>query len=460
MEKMRRLISILLVAVLALSPTAMLAEEAAEEAAAPVEEAVVIEESAVEEPAAEEPAAEEAAEAPAEEAVAEEPAAEEPAAEEPAAEEPAAEEAAAEEPAAEEPAAEEAVEEIVFSASFKLELLNAKALELGDVASVHAVVNDANMGYRLTWERKVVKDGKEVWEEVASGELFNLDVTVENIKAQFRCVLTADDGTKLVAGYRLPASLLPEEPAAEEPVVEEPAIEEAAVEEPAVEEPAVEEPAVEEEVETEIIDVKPVEKTVKKAPAQAAAVAEEAPAAEAPVFTFAPAPETEEIEEYETPLGLDEIQTITLAGNEEEVNVREDADGMSAIFTSLTEGAEVTVVNIEDDWATVVIDDQQGYIYVDDIADLLDLPEAGPAEEIEKKVTIFTSRRTVMTEGEPVYLTSKLVGFEDCEEIAYAWKVDKGNGFEYVEGANEPTYSFTANAETLSWAWKLEVQYR
>ena len=160
---------------------------------------------------------------------------------------------------------------------------------------------------------------------------------------------------------------------------------------------------------------------------------------------------------------LDEIQTITLAGNEEEVNVREDADGMSAIFTSLTEGTEVTVVNVKDDWATVIVDGQQGYIYVDDIADKLDLPEEEPVEElveIPKKVTIFTSRRVAMEQGEPVHLTSKLEGFEDCEEILYQWLVDKGNGYEEVEGANDATYTFSANAETLSWGWKLEVYYR
>ena len=65
-----------------------------------------------------------------------------------------------------------------------------------------------------------------------------------------------------------------------------------------------------------------------------------------------------------------------------------------------------------------------------------------------------------MEEGEPIYLTSLLEGFEDCEEIQYVWKVNKGDGFEIVEGANEATYTFTASMESLGWDWHLTVLYR
>ena len=65
-----------------------------------------------------------------------------------------------------------------------------------------------------------------------------------------------------------------------------------------------------------------------------------------------------------------------------------------------------------------------------------------------------------MKTGEQVHLTSKLEGFEDCEEILYIWKVDKGNGFEEGEGANDASYTFEATAETLGWGWHLTVLYR
>ena len=278
-----------------------------------------------------------------------------------------------------------------------------------------------------------------------------------------------------------------EVPAEEEPVEEVPAEEEPVEETPAEEEPSeepvlivietapeapAEEPAAEEPAELP----KAVESNTNvKAPE--APKAEPAPESEDEVILLdldaAPAAEDEEIDEYETPLGLTDYQTIAIEG-ETEVNVREGANGLAAIFSTLPEGAEVTVVNVEGDWVTVLVDGELGYIYIDDVADYLDLEEE-PAEEateepaaeteeaaveIPKKVTIFTSRRRVMEEGEPVYLTSKIEGFEDCEEIMYVWKVNKGDGFETVEGANEATYTFTADAESLTWGWQLTVLYR
>ncbi len=158
-----------------------------------------------------------------------------------------------------------------------------------------------------------------------------------------------------------------------------------------------------------------------------------------------------------------------------ETPVRTDPDGLAPIDVSLEEGTEITVIAVEGDWIKIQLEDGSiGYIYKDDISeeDLAALTEAltekENAEEEEeeeeqaetpKTVTIFTSRRTVMTEGETVTLTSRLEGFEDCEEILYVWKVDKGNGFEEVEGANSDSYSFPATAESLSWGWHLTVLY-
>ena len=112
----------------------------------------------------------------------------------------------------------------------------------------------------------------------------------------------------------------------------------------------------------------------------------------------------------------------------------------------------------------IFANDAYGFIYADDLAGYLDPAEKEePAEGIavlEKKVTIFTSRRSVMEEGEEISLTSKLEGFEDCAEIRYIWKVDKGNGFEVVEGATGDTLTYTASIESLNWDWHLTVLYR
>ena len=169
----------------------------------------------------------------------------------------------------------------------------------------------------------------------------------------------------------------------------------------------------------------------------------------------------------------EEPQVIVLEGSEgekfEDVDVREEPDGLSAIFTTLPEGAEVTVIAVEGDWVKVEVDGEIGYIYIDDLAAYLDTQKEEDEPETvdpqppktEKKVTIFSSRRSMMTEGEPVVLTSKLEGFEGCE-IRYTWTCDKhdGHGFQPVPGANSASYSFPATAESLSWDWQLKVQSR
>ena len=101
---------------------------------------------------------------------------------------------------------------------------------------------------------------------------------------------------------------------------------------------------------------------------------------------------------------------------------------------------------------------------VEETVEQPETPAEGTEEEAvpeapEMKVTIFSSRRTVMTQGEPVYLTSKLEGF-DGYEVFYQWECDRGEGFEPIEGANGDTYEFEASAETLSWGWHLTVLYR
>ncbi len=149
--------------------------------------------------------------------------------------------------------------------------------------------------------------------------------------------------------------------------------------------------------------------------------------------------------------------------DEQVINVRESADGLAAITLDLSNGAEVVIVGIEGDWAHVVVNGQEGYIFAEDLADYIELPEKemDTDPEANMKVTIFSSKRSQMTAGEPVYLTSKLEGF-DGYEIWYQWKCDKhdGKGFQEVAGAEEETYSFNATVETLSWDWMLTVYYR
>ncbi len=75
------------------------------------------------------------------------------------------------------------------------------------------------------------------------------------------------------------------------------------------------------------------------------------------------------------------------------------------------------------------------------------------------KVTIYTSRQADTLPGDQITLTSQVEGFDDCSGIAYQWMSDKGNGFEPVAGANQETYSYTADEENMGWSWRLMVYF-
>lgn len=271
-----------------------------------------------------------------------------------------------------------------------------------------------------------------------------------------------------------------EESEAEEPVVEEPAIEESEVEEPVAEEPEIQEPAVEEfEAEEPEAEETEAEDPAGEEPASEEIIinepVEEKNAAEEPKAEKTENVRTqslEELEEYETPLGLDEYTRIVLTDPDQEiVSLREAADGMSPIIADVEKDTEIVVIEVEDDWAKVIVGETEGYIYLEDIRNYLGLTEEETEEAEEPtgedaedptanmKVTIFTSRKAVMVEGDIVQLTSRLEGF-DGYEIRYQWECDKGFGFEAVIGANADTYSFTLSDETLTWSWRLTVLYR
>ena len=76
----------------------------------------------------------------------------------------------------------------------------------------------------------------------------------------------------------------------------------------------------------------------------------------------------------------------------------------------------------------------------------------------ERTVMIRSSQGDVVTEGEIIYLTSKLKGFDGLD-IAYQWQVDRGDGAGWVdvEGANRSKHMFVADKETITYSWRLIV---
>lgn len=160
------------------------------------------------------------------------------------------------------------------------------------------------------------------------------------------------------------------------------------------------------------------------------------------------------------------------------VNVRKDASGLSEIIDVIAKDTPVVVYEFAGDWAKISAGGVSGYIYSRDLSKLENVmyqpkddendaeedeksdPVTLPVKpENEKKVVIFTSRKSVLTPGETIYLTSELIGF-DGYEIMYQWQRNTGNGFEDIEGANEDTYAYEATIESLSYDWRLMVYYR
>ena len=326
--------------------------------------------------------------------------------------------------AAEEEAARIAAEEAPLTASLKITRISDSEITEGSEIALKAEVAGASREYRIIWETRA-RDAKEneEWNAVSKNEEYRFTATAAAEQMNYRFIARAENNSEVISGiwnFRLMAA---PEVKAEEPIAEtEPEVK--------AEEPIAE---TEPEEETDEEDEEEYDES-----------------------------EIVEIEELATPLGVDVFRNVTLTAGEdfEAVNVRENADGMSAISAALPEDSEITVIKVEGDWAMVVADEQLGYIYNKDLEKYIDLPEDEEAEHPEKKVTIFTSRRSVMRSGEEITLTSELEGFENLD-VEYQWERDAhdGSGYQPVEGANSDSYSFEASAETLSCDWRLKVAY-
>lgn len=191
--------------------------------------------------------------------------------------------------------------------------------------------------------------------------------------------------------------------------------------------------------------------------AQPAAPAEPAEATATPEPTPVPELTYEDDVEEEAPAeAADAVHTS------EETSLRVAGDGLSDIILTVPAETGIVVLGAEGDWLKVEVDGVIGYIYKDSVSNWTPKePEADADKPVADpiKVTIFSSRRTVVEPGETIRLTSKIEGAEQYETMLQ-WQCDKGNGFEDVPGANEDTYAFAASIESLSYSWRLVVYYR
>ena len=384
--------------------------------------------------------------------------------------------------------------EKAFAGSLKVDRQGQGDIYFDD--EVTLIVKDvkANKGYTIRWEAR--ENAQAAWKTVQQGKnSYTFKVDEKNAAYEFRAVMVANKtGEELAA----PAYHLPEVQKKAEDETEKKA-DEAKTEEAKTEDTSAqtEEQAQSEQAEEPLSEVQDTLDGDKAAETEAEEAEEKQEGKEAVVVKEksddmvdassegsqiihkeVKKAADEEKKETSGDAKLDQVRKLEeeedLPGEETEgeelivttlnrSNVRADADGMSEIFAVAPTDTQFTVLAIEGDWIKVEYEGRIGYIYKTNLDGLEpeeeEVDEAGDPVEKEKKVTIFSSKWTKTYPGETIRLSSILEGFEDCE-IYYQWMVDKGNGFEAIEGANGPEYTFTATAENLAWAWKLQVYYR
>lgn len=170
-------------------------------------------------------------------------------------------------------------------------------------------------------------------------------------------------------------------------------------------------------------------------------------------------PEAEPITETEPeataeviPANDEELEQVQLDVNM--IDVREAADGRSAIILSIPEDEEVTIIAVEGQWYRVQVAGVTGYIFGGDIAG----DETHQIDTSGMSVTVFSDAKVNMSIGDSVNLFIRTTGL-DGYRLSYQWYVDKGDGYGFVpvEGATGDTITFVATRETLSYDWQIVV---
>ena len=192
-------------------------------------------------------------------------------------------------------------------------------------------------------------------------------------------------------------------------------------------------------------------------------------------------PEDHEITAETTQESWAETEEET-SGSEEEVSEPEkenDQEEKEEETTEKEEGEEETQEPEEEDTAEAVTERQAG-----PETETTDEPAEGAATEAEteqqaepeeengataeaepeensepaRQIRIISSQGPVVTEGEIIYLTGELIGFEGLN-VSYQWQVDRGDGAGWtdVEGAVRSRHMFVASRETIEYSWRLIV---
>ena len=407
---------------------------------------------------------------------------------------------------AEEPA-EEPAAQVSFTGSLSVNI--PMPVATGAEASLRAVVSNANMGYSIWWE---IQDVEKKWQRIegATGEIYKFTVNKTSGSYPIRCALRAEDGTVLYSSAPVkvkeqeaapatepettneeplagtapaeepeaPAEE-PEAPAeepeapAEEPEVpaeepEAPAEEpEAPAEEPEVPAEESEAPAEEPETPAEEPEV-PAEESEAPAEEPEVPVEEpetEEPAEEADVIDTVPAEEEEEtinleeIEDYETPKGLDEEKPAAVYAYEkdEDGNLILDENGNPIV--TVVEGDEIPVTYLRNEDGELILDEKGDPIPTQTVpTDAVISNTLVDALNPDRTIDIYYSWNNQQPAlGGEVTFVAVLYGYDNLE-YTIQWQKSKNNEeWTNIPNASSLRYSDVMTMENYLDYWRVQV---
>ena len=168
-------------------------------------------------------------------------------------------------------------------------------------------------------------------------------------------------------------------------------------------------------------------------------------------FTLGLSPEDEQWQSKRLDVDVELNESVPVRENEEILLLCKDEGKLKQVDSLKTETAESQLKGIQ--FSTSGLSTYAVVILQRNPTEEPEKPDDGPENPDEEAVRILTSFTGVIGYGEQIDLSSEV----DGEVLSYQWECDKGQGFEKIEGANDPTYSFTATPESLSWNWRLTV---
>ena len=173
----------------------------------------------------------------------------------------------------------------------------------------------------------------------------------------------------------------------------------------------------------------------------------------------------EEVKPIPEAEGMPEAETEPVAG--EEVALMPEAEGQAIPEAEAEPVAGEEVAPMPEAEGQAIPEAEAEPVAGEEVAPM---PEAKPgaealaawAEQVDQRYPDRRIETTVDWGGQPialgmeVTLTARLSGYEGLETEVF-WQVDRGQGWERVEGAQGPIHRFTLDRENSQWQWRAGV---